>query len=154
MKKECKNVRKSIQKIFDNGKSIKEEEKKHLSNCITCYSFKGKYENIISSSKKRLNEHIDIIPEPDFSVIKVKIPKKKNFIYKLAAAAVFVIAGSFLSFLLTNYFVKDQLLRDQNHIFVERLFNEPLFEIEYNEEILPSDWFDVTSTEYDEVNGL
>ena len=156
MKKECKKIRISIHNYFDTGKPLEKFEKEHLLHCISCYSFKSNYEEITSAGNNQINEQIDSLPEPDFSIIKTGNLKKKNFIYKFAAAAavVLVIAGTFLSYQLSNNFGKNLTLISQNRIFVERLFNDPLFEIEYNASIVPSDWFDVTAPDYDTVNGL
>ncbi len=156
MNKDCRNTRKSIHNYFDTGKPLKKSELEHLLHCISCYSFKNNYEELTSAINNQINKQIDPLPESDFSIIKTGKSKKKNFIYKFAAvaAAVLVIAGTFLSYQLLNNFGKDLTLIDQNHIFVERLFNDPLFEIEYNDPIVPSDWFDVTGSDYDIVNKL
>lgn len=149
MNNNCKKIRKAIHEYFDTGRPLLKHEKKHLLNCISCYSYKSKYEKVISGYNQELNRALDSFNTPDYSVIQSnrqdsKILKTIHLSIKIAAAIVITVSGIFLS---NNFFTNRNII-NENHILIERLFNEPLFDIDYNNNsILPSEWFNVTEYE-------
>jgi hypothetical protein len=145
---------------------------KHLDGCEFCRSYMARYAALTATLRQELDEAISPLSEPNFSFLndglsKIssvnKISSARVFPKKLlpekllsfkAAAIVFFLFGFVLSYLGYTWYYSDTLLAEENKLFVEKLYTAPaltdtaVFVSSSEETILPAEWFQVTTTEY------
>ena len=162
MRPGCQEVREKIHALLDGGGrtegvSVPEDVLRHTKTCPECRSFMDLWRHLPFTIKAALDTELDSAEPLEIPRLAAK-PRKRRFLLHPLAWAATLAAIALLSVFVyrgVGLYRSFTLLREENRIFLQNVFDRSFFEID--EDTLPADsitqiaiqestWFDPSET--------